>query len=83
MDIPQSIQRLIAIGLLLAKRYIPMRCDRVPVPTIEEWYRDMVYCNTQTDTYNELISPTSRPAQYWDIYKHCLIGKETGEPKGE
>lgn len=83
-EVEAGSRKLMAIGLLLAKCREATRWVKGPAPTIKAWQSDMVYCNTQSDVYNELLPPASRsPKNYWSPFQAYLVGKEMGEPEGD
>ena len=65
MDLPRHCRRLVALGLVVAKRRLAMRWMRGPIPTLREWQTDMLYCNTQTDTYREMMPIHGAPKDFW------------------
>lgn len=74
--IVKDARNLIAMGLLLARRRVAMRWMRGRAPTTAEWHRDMTYCHTQSDTYNELLPPTSRPKTFWSLYTQYTLAHQ-------
>lgn len=68
-DMPKAARRLVAMSTLMAKRRLAMCWMRGPLPTIAHWRKDLHYCNTQTENYNDLLPPKSRPKNYWGLYK--------------
>lgn len=81
-ELRKGVRRLIAMGLLLAKRRIVMRWARWPVTSVADWSKDMLYCNMQSELYSELLPPQNHPKCFWGLYEQYFVWKETGEPEG-
>lgn len=71
--LPKAVRKLVAMGLVLAKRRVAIRWMRGPAPKISDWHKDMLFCHTQTETYSELLPPASRPKSFWSLYVHYNI----------
>lgn len=76
----KSIRCLIDMGLLVAKRVLAIHWSRGSPPTIAQWSRDMIYCNTQTEAYSELLSPRSRPKIFWSLYNDHMTAQPQESP---
>lgn len=74
--IRKDIRRLIDMGLLMAKWVVAIHWACGPPPTLTHWPRDMLFCNTQTEAYSELLPPRSRPKNFWGLYKSYLEGQK-------
>ena len=72
-DIPKPYRRLIAIGLVIAKRRLAMRWIKGPCPTLQEWQSDMLYCSTQLDNYMEMMPIHRAPRDIWGPYRLHLL----------
>lgn len=75
----KGVRKLVAMGLLLAKRRIAIRWMRGPAPTIAEWDRDMLFCNTQSDRHNEFLLPSNRPTSFWGLYTQYNLARQNTE----
>lgn len=60
------------MGLLIAKSP-SLTLDAWSPPTLSQWSRDMIYCNTQAEVYSELLPPRSRPKNFWNLYNDYLL----------
>ncbi|KAJ1136089.1 hypothetical protein NDU88_002507 [Pleurodeles waltl] len=82
-QLPAMNRRLIPLGLLTAQRRVAIRWDRGALPTIEEWIKDAICCNLQSDVYGELLPQSSRPLDIWgpfQAYLHRRGDEEEDEP---
>lgn len=73
--LPPAIRRLVDMGLLIAKRQIALHWKKGPTPTITQWVHDMPYCSTQTETFSELLPPSSWPKNLWGLYTTYMLTK--------
>lgn len=71
-NLPKATRRLVDMALLVAKRRVAMCWLRRPVPTNTQWSKDLLYCCTQSENYSELLSPRSRPKNFWGLYNIYL-----------
>ena len=72
-EIPKPCRRLIAVGLVLARRRIAMRWMQRLLPVLSDWRTDMIYCNTHSDNYRDLMPVTSRSTDIWGPFRAYLI----------
>ena len=79
-EIPKQSSRMVAMGLIIAKRRLAMRWMKGPLPTIREWHSDMLYCNIQSDNYRELIPEQSAPRDFRDPYREYLLYRKEVSP---
>lgn len=61
----KKIRRFTVMTLLLAKRQISLNWGKPTPPTVNEWLRDLQYCNVASDDYALLLPIASKPRDIW------------------
>lgn len=72
VNFPTKLRQLAGICFLLAKREIALNWGSRSIPTTKAWLSSMVYCNTQSETYINVLSRSSRPKDIWGPFRNFL-----------
>lgn len=77
---PKTIRKLVAVSFLLAKREIALNWGNKRIPLVKHWMSSLVYCNTNSEIYADLLPQPSRPRDIWGPLR-IYLSKKNNPPE--